>query len=153
MTQFLISVLTAIIGSVGFALLFSVDLKHLPYSAVGGGISWAVYLLIYDLSVSVLAASLVAAFAATIFSELCARYNRTPATVFLLPSLIPLVPGGSLYYTMSNLLSKNYADSAKYAAETASVVLGLSGGVVAASLIVYAIRNAIRSRKDKKQNN
>lgn len=152
MKEFLIGVLTAIIGSIGFAILFSIDLRHLPFAALGGGISWAVYLAVFGVAGSVLTASLVAAFIATIYAEICAKYNRTPATVFLLPSLIPLVPGGSLYYTMSNLIAEYYILSAKYAAETAAVVLGLSGGVVAASLIVYAIRNTIKSQKEKKSN-
>lgn len=148
MKDFLISVLTAIIGTIGFSLLFSVDLKYLPFAALGGAISWAVYLWTFGIYESVFFGSLAAAFVSTIYSEICAKYNRTPATVFLLPCLIPLVPGSSLYYSMSNLIAENYDASAKFGMETASVVLGLSGGVVAASLIVYALRNLIKTRKE-----
>lgn len=146
MSGFFLHVLTAVIGSIGFALIFSVDLRYVPHAALGGGICWAVYLLVFRFSDSLLAASITASFAATLFSELSARLNKTPATVFLLPSLIPLVPGGSLYYTMSSLLAEDYGACAKYALETAGVVLGVSGGVVAASLIVYSVRSVIKSR-------
>ena len=76
-----------------------------------------------------------------IYSETCASLRRTPATVFLLPSLIPLVPGGSLYYTMSYLISSDYSQAYNYGMSTVYVVLGIAGGVVTASLIVYAIRS------------
>ena len=148
MSDFLITLITAIIGAVGFAFLFSVDLRQLPFCALGGGISWMVYLAVFSPTGDILTASVAAAFAATLFSELCAQFRRTPATVFLLPSLIPLVPGSSLYYTMSNLISANYPAAASYAIETVKFMLGLSCGVLAASLIVTAIKNIKPARKN-----
>lgn len=141
MNEFLITLITSIIGAAGFALIFSIDPRHLPYAAAGGGICWAAYLAAHTPTDSILVASLAAAFAATAYSELCAHLRRTPATVFLLPSLIPLVPGGSLYYTMSSLISSDYPAAASYAIKTAKIMLGLAGGVIAASLIVSAIKN------------
>ena len=84
---------------------------------------------------------------ATIFSELLAYICKTPTTVFLMQALIPMVPGGSLYYTMSNLIMKDYAAAAIKGIATMEVILGVSGGVVAASLVVYAIRYIRRNKK------
>lgn len=142
MRDVIILLVTALLGAVGFALLFCIDLRHLPFAAAGGMLAQAAYMLVAYAGGSALAACLVAAAVATIFSEICAKRRKTPATVFLLPSLIPLVPGSSLYYTMSSLINGDYAGSAGFAIRTASVMLGLSGGVMAASLAVYAFRNA-----------
>ncbi|MBQ9080561.1 MAG: threonine/serine exporter family protein [Clostridia bacterium] len=141
MMDFVIGVLTACAGALGFAFLFRVDLKYIPWATIGGGVSWAVYLLVFEFLPNVFVSALACAAAATVYSEILAYICRTPATVFLMPSLIPMVPGGSLYYTMSNLIMKDYSAAAVKGVETAEVMLGASGGVVAASLVIYAIRH------------
>ena len=40
----------------------------------------------------------------TIYSEIWARVLKTPATTILMPTVIPLIPGGSLYYAMDAAL-------------------------------------------------
>ena len=64
---------------------------------VGGGLVWLIYLL-FDKS---LMGAFWAAAAIGVYSEMMARLVRCPATGYLLVSLLPLVPGGGIYYTMS----------------------------------------------------
>lgn len=146
MKEFIIGVIYALVSTLGFALLFRIDLKLLPLATLGGGIEWATYLAVSHFGGDTFAATLVASIVATFYSEICAHHCRTPATVFLIPSLIPLVPGGSLYYTMSHLLTEDYSQAWAYGRSTISVVLGIAGGVVAASLVVYAVRSAMGKR-------
>lgn len=147
MKDFVIGIIFALISTFGFALLFQVDLKRIPLAVLGGGIEWATYLIITHLGCGTFVATLIASAVATFYSETCAYICRTPATVFLMPSLIPLVPGGSLYYTMSRLISGNYSEAWVYGRETIYVVLGIAGGVVAASLVVYTVRNKCTARR------
>lgn len=142
MRNVIVLLVTALLGTVGFGILFNIDMRHMPYAAVGGVLAQAIYMTVAYFAGSALASCLAASAAVTIYSEICAKKRRTPATVFLLPSLIPLVPGGYLYYTMSSLIAEDYVASASFAMQTASVMLGISGGVMAASLAVYAVRNS-----------
>ncbi|MDD7675998.1 MAG: threonine/serine exporter family protein [Eubacteriales bacterium] len=148
MKEFAVGVLYALVATFGFALVFQVDLRHLPWAALGGAVEWATYLVAFHFWNDVFLATLIASAVATFYSETCASLRRTPATVFLLPSLIPLVPGGSLYYTMSYLISSDYSQAYNYGMSTVYVVLGIAGGVVTASLIVYAIRS-VKAKKIK----
>ena len=43
----------------------------------------------------------VVAILITIYSEIWARVLKTPATTILMPTVIPLIPGGSLYYAIA----------------------------------------------------
>lgn len=147
MTDFILGVLYAVAGTIGFSILFRIDLKRLPMAALGGGLSWAMYLIVFSLSDDILTSTLCAAFFSTIYSESLAVICRTPATTFLLPCLIPLVPGGGLYYTMSYLLAKDYEMMGYYGRSTAASVLGIAGGVMAGSLIVYGVRSLRRRAK------
>lgn len=146
MTEFLIGIFTAAISTLGFSLLFRVDKKYLLWGVLGGALSWAVYLAVEMVLSNTFVSAIASAVVATVYSEMLAYALHTPATVFLLPSLIPMVPGSSLYYTMSNLIMKDYAMAAEKGIQTIEVMLGLSGGVVAASLIFYAIRHKKRKK-------
>ncbi len=142
LSEFLINICYALISTAGFSLLFRLDIKRLPLATLGGGIEWATYLIVFNHGEDVFVATMVATIVATFFSELCAHLCRTPATVFLMPALIPLVPGGSLYYTMSHLIAAEYTEAWRYGRDTIYVILGIAGGVVVASLVVYALRGA-----------
>lgn len=150
MREFLIGILTAAMGALGFSFVFRVDKKHLAPATLGGALTWGVYLLVIAPTQSIFAASLAAAAAATFYAELLAFLCKTPATAFLYPALIPLVPGGSLYYTMSELIMHNYSACAEYALRTVEYMVGISGGVVAASLAVYAFKYHLDGHRRKK---
>lgn len=147
MTEFIWGIFTALLGTIGFSFLFRVDLKDIPWGVLGGGLSWAAYLVTFAFCHNVFASSLAGAMAATAFAEIMAYARKTPATVYLLPGLIPLVPGGSLYYTMNALIQKNYDVALEKGLATIEVMLGVSLGVVAVSLMVYAIRDAANKKR------
>lgn len=81
----------------GFTFLFNIHGIGQLICGVGGGLVWLIYLL-FDKS---LMGAFWAAAAIGVYSEMMARLVRCPATGYLLVSLLPLVPGGGIYYTMS----------------------------------------------------
>ena len=64
--------------------------------------------------------------------------------------MIPLVPGGSLYYTMSNLIARNAEQAAVYGANTLRVALGIAAGMILASVTVDAL-NRVRAAARRKR--
>ena len=58
-----------------------------------------------------------------------ARVMKAPATIFLIVGIIPLVPGGGLYYTMEALLSGDTALFAQTGLETAACAGAIAVGV------------------------
>lgn len=124
-----LQLITAFLGSMGFALVFNLDLKHLALASLGGLFAWLIYLLCEGaLALNVFWASLIAAFCADLFSQISARITRTPTTLFLISAIIPLVPGSSLYYTASALVLNN-GQFAHYGLTTVLVVLAMALGV------------------------
>ena len=115
------NLLTALFSTVGYCLLMNVPVKKIIPASVGGMLSWLLYLLLKDRVQSVFyLLVLVGAFAAT-YSEIAAKIAKTPATLFLLPALIPLVPGGSAYYAMLGLVQNRFADMRHYALLTGQI--------------------------------
>ncbi|MBO5496875.1 MAG: threonine/serine exporter family protein [Clostridia bacterium] len=92
----------AFFGSMGFALLFGLPRRYLFVASLGGLLAWAVYLLADNLLHMTFQANLLAAAFSVFYAEALARRLKTPATLFLTTAILPLVPGGSLYETMSH---------------------------------------------------
>ncbi|MDA8426883.1 MAG: threonine/serine exporter family protein [Treponema sp.] len=92
--------LWAAVATAGFALLFNLRRRDVPIAALGAALGWAVYMLVS----SVTAAQAVGLFAAAavigLWAEFVAAFLRRPASVYIVCAIIPLVPGGGMYYTM-----------------------------------------------------
>ena len=61
------------------------------------GVGWLVYLV----AGSTIFAAFLASAVIGLFSEIMARLRRCPVTGYLLVALLPLVPGGGIYFAMS----------------------------------------------------
>ena len=109
MMQHVIQTLMGALGAVGFAILFNVRGKRLILFFLGGALDWAVYLICTQNGCSMFVGLLFATMTAAISSEILARIIRTPVLLSLVPMLIPLIPGGSLYYTMNYALNEQWS--------------------------------------------
>lgn len=136
MTDILIRLVTALLGTIGFAMIFRIGRNRMPWAALGGLLTYAVYELAIQLGGEALVAAFLASVFMTLYSEALARILRAPAVTFLLPCAIPIVPGGSLYYTVYNLLFYNAEKLFHYAKATLSVALGMAVGMGVAAIIV-----------------
>lgn len=85
--------------------------------------------------------------AITIYSEVIARIIKTPACVILMPSTVPLLPGGALYYTVCYLFFKEYEKFIQYGKETILTGAGIALGAVAVSILITFIKNAEKQIK------
>lgn len=131
----IIQVIMAGIGTLGFSIYFRVREKNVAASTAAGIIGWAVYLLIYNFSDSLFLANFIAALVVYIYSEIMARILKAPSNIFLIPGIIPLLPGGTLYYTMSSIVDGNRAETLEQGARTASITFGITAGIIAGTVI------------------
>ena len=83
-TATILQLITGAIGSVGFGILFHMKNKYLPLAAVGGFLSWLVFLLGKGLWENVFLPSLLAGFIVDVYAEILARICKETSTSFLL---------------------------------------------------------------------
>ena len=96
--------LAAGLGTIAYALMFRVRKRHFVDCGVLGTITWLAYMICIKIWNNEAIAVFVSGFAAVLASRVLAVLRRCPATVFLMTSLIPLLPGISLYRTIYYLL-------------------------------------------------
>ena len=101
----IIQIISAFVGSIGFAIFFKMRGRQIPLAGIGGAITWAVYLLAQQYIVGYFIPYFIASVFVAIYAEIMARVNKAPATIFLTATAVPLIPGGSLYYTMGGLVT------------------------------------------------
>lgn len=145
--QTVIGLLTAVLGSAGYAILFNVRKRIVVLAAAGGALCWGVYLLAGLLTPSVFLCTFAGSAVVAIWSEVLARVEKTPAQQYLIIGLIPLVPGGTLYYAMSALVREDWAQAQVYGYRTTAFVLGIAAGVS----LTLSLWDMVRSARQRLQ--
>ena len=129
----------AVLVTLAFATIYRVKFKHLPTVAAGGGISWLLYCLSFLFFSSSFFSNFCAALFSSAYAEAAARIRRAPTVVFLLPCLIPLVPGSGLYYTLSYAILRNSVQFNHYLSITIEATFGIAAGVVMIPVIMNCL--------------
>lgn len=150
MTDILKEGVGALIGTLGFSLIFGLRKNKLIVAVIGGFSVWAIYALVrYFVPKDVFLCNFLAALFGMFYSQLMARLLKAPATLFLFPAIIVLVPGGMLYYTMSNIILGNTAVGFTMMLETGKVTVALAFGTVIAMVTTKIIYIFVDKRKRK----
>lgn len=139
MMPFVIKIIAGVISTVGFAIIFRLKPSHWVFAAVDGLVACVCYFAFTELIGGVFWPNALAALLTAFLAEIFARICKAPSTVFLLPGCIALVPGGTLYYTMSNFLSENYSAASENLLVTVEVGVAIGGGIILASILRLAI--------------
>lgn len=132
----LVQIFTGFLGSLGFSILFNIRGRKLLIASLGGLLSWTVFLLLEPLLQGETVRYFCAAAVVTVYAEVFARVLKTPTTTFLVPSLIPLIPGGSLYYTMNYALNEQWDLFGHQALYTLELAVALAVGIIAVTTLV-----------------
>lgn len=137
----MLEITTCIIGTFAFSVLLKVSKQKLIFTTLGGALSAVISYFLIQSGKGIFTATFFAMIAICIYSEALARLIKTPANVILLPSTVPLLPGGSLYYTLSCLIHSDKEMFAHYAKETILTGAGIALGAIFVSIIITFITN------------
>ena len=106
------NIINLVLGTVGsfiaiacFAVLLECPKKHLPYAGIIGAVGGGVYLLCMECEMGAVIASFLSALVIAFLSHTFARVLYAPVTIFLIPGILPTVPGEGMnrivYYIMA----------------------------------------------------
>ena len=137
----------AFFASFGFSYVFNLRGKNMFYAALGGGLSWFVYLLCRPLQNDIVQ-FFIATVVITIYSEVMARIHKVPVTGYLLIALLPMVPGGGIYYTMEYCIAGN----TQMFLETGLHTLGIAGALALGILLVSSLNRLFGMPRRNKNN-
>lgn len=94
----ILQLVAAMVGTIGFALLFGVPRKYYLLGGAIGAAGWGVYCAAVNACGPTIA-TLLATILVIFLSRVASVWKRCPVTIFLISGIIPLVPGGGIYWT------------------------------------------------------
>ena len=145
----IIMLITAALATLGFSILFYIHPRRLVVATLGGVLTTGIYLLGVHFIGGELLPNLLGALVGAGFSEIMGRLTKVPVPIYMVPCVIPLVPGGGLYETMFNFVAGNYAAAATAGMRTLQIALGIAGGIVIASVLGIIFRPKMFRRRNR----
>lgn len=133
----LITSLASGVGCIGFSILFNIHGPGGMICALGGIITWAIYIMVQRGGGS----EIIAYFWATVFSacfgEIMARIRKYPAISYLVVSIFPLIPGAGVYYAMNEAVHGRTEAFANQGMHTAAIAGVMAVGILMVSTLVH----------------
>jgi len=135
------------IGCLGFTILFNIHGPGGLLCALGGMLTWVVYVLAVHLSGSELVGYFWGALFASAYSEIMARIRKCPAIAYLVVSIFPLIPGAGVYYTMNYAVRGDMTMFTNRGMFTAGIAAVMAVGIL---LVSTTVRMATTGKQNKK---
>ena len=137
--EILLQIVMAMIGALGFGLLFHISGSRLITIMLGAAVNWGVYLLAMQWYDNRVTAFFVSTLATAALAELLARLLKAPVITLLVPMLVPLIPGGDLYYTTLALVQGDTAGFARYGTLFIEEAGAMAFGVILVACLVQTL--------------
>lgn len=114
----LLQVLGAYFGIISVAVIYGIDRKFFKFCGLCGASGWLIYLVLDYMTTSEPLRIYFATLAVALMAHIFARVLKAPVTVFLIPGILPLVPGLGMYRSVYNLIMVSNAMAGHYLLET-----------------------------------
>lgn len=118
-----------------FAVIMECPRKYIALAGVTGAVGGGVYLLSVECGLGVVMASFLSAFAITLLSHVFARVFRAPVTIFLIPGILPTVPGAGMYRIVYYMMAGERETCSYYFVQT----LEIAGMIALAIFLVGTV--------------
>lgn len=136
-----LQLILAFIGSVCAGILFNVRREKLFWAGLSGALGWITYSVFNAVTGSVVIPIFIGAAAVGLYSESAARLLKTPATVFSISGIFPLVPGITAYRAMQFLVENRLEEAADKIVETLASAFAIAFGLMSITAIFRFARN------------
>ncbi len=132
LVQGFLKLISSFLGTLGFALIMHAPKRAwFPASAIGG-LAYTTYWALLQLGISTAPAIFIGALLGSVLGQFLARRMQMIATIFVLLSIIPMVPGLGLYRCMHYLAQEMYSAGAdagvRAMMDIVMIALGLAVG-------------------------
>ncbi|MCT4583728.1 MAG: threonine/serine exporter family protein [Peptostreptococcaceae bacterium] len=117
-------------ATLGFCILFNVPKKYIIHSCLTGAIGWCVFIFNKEIFNSNPFPNFLASIVIGILGEIFARINKTPVTLYVIPGIIPLVPGYGIYLSMIHLINNDFYSAIKTGVDTLFIAGAISMGII-----------------------
>ena len=131
----LLHFVAAFCATASFSLLFNAPLNTFVAAGLTGGAGWVTFVALRDfVLLSSINANLLASIVIAFLGEIYARREKKPVTIYVVPGIVVLVPGYSIYKAMNLFLND-------YSSEGMTILLRarMESGAIAVGILVVGV--------------
>ncbi len=129
MSEILMQLLMAFIGTLGFSILFAAPRRFWGWCGFTGIVSWGIYLVLGRYMQMPVVGTFVSALLLTVVCRYMSVFLRASTIVFLICGIFPLVPGASVYYTAYNLVMGLSAEALERGIDCLKLAVAIGVGI------------------------
>lgn len=137
------------LATCGFGFILQVPVKSLQSSGLVGAIGWVVFIyLAKSMGHSTVYANFTATVVVAVLSEIAARLTRQPVNIYVIPGIIPLVPGLGMYQGMTKIIVGNY----EYGMSILMHACSDAGAIAMGMMLVTSIFRMLKITNEQRKN-
>jgi uncharacterized membrane protein YjjB (DUF3815 family) len=121
--------ISAFFATAAFSILFYLPKKYIIHAGMTGSFGWFIYLIMMEFYDDKVLANFIATLIVALTSHILARIYKTPVTMFLIPGVIPLVPGAGMYQIVQSMVDNSVDRTAYYFFETMQMAGAIALGI------------------------
>lgn len=141
--EFIVPIISSFVATFGFALFYNIRGRNILIASLGGAFSWLVYLVCQQYTASLVLPYFVSGATIALYAELMAYIFKSPATVYLILGIIPLVPGLTIFRTMESCLFGDISAFAEGLVRTIKIGGAIALGLIFMSTFFRLLRSGI----------
>ncbi len=127
----LIKAYAAFSSIIAFSIVFGMPKNLLKYATIVGVVSWVIYSYLLYIEVDIVLQAFITGLIVAGMSHIFARVLKAPVTIFLVPGILPLVPGGPIYRSVYYFINDNSGLGNMYFTQTLQIA-----GAIAMSIFI-----------------
>ena len=140
-----VQIISAFIATAAFAIFMSAPHKYIFWCGLLGAGCWFIYLLVQPRGI------IFATFCSTVFvafgSHILARVLKSPVTVFLIPSIITLVPGAYLYRSVYQVFRNDRPKAVQQLVMTLKIAAAIAVAIFITDSLFILVKRAAHTKK------
>ena len=126
---FFVKLVGAFFAGAALSVAFQIPKKYFVSAGITAAIGWGAYLITTALKWDMIWCCYTATLCIAFTAQVLARYKRVPATMFLIPGIIPIVRGGGMYRIIWSMLYETSTQAAEHFYETLLMAGAIAMGI------------------------
>lgn len=146
-TSLLSQFIYAGLATFGFTIIFRVPKSDIFVCSLIGALGWVTYQFSFDYGFTPIMACFLGACIVALLSDISSKTFKDAATIFIIPGIMPLVPGAGMYRMMLALIRNDMTEFATEATQTLMAAGAIAVGLLVMGSLLKILRMATRKIK------
>lgn len=143
----IIHCLFSYISTITFGIITNVPRKVLNACGITGAVGWMIFWFTKNLKAEEIFANFLGALGIGLLSIYFSRRKKMPMTIFNIPSLVPLVPGGPAYQAVRSIVLGDYLGGVHSVIKVIMTAGAIAAGFMVTGIVERLLKNLLDKNK------